>query len=168
MVSAAGSVLALVGRWRLRWAKRSLPLWDTRQFFRYALVGAVQNGINLSAYSICLVLGLPFIPSAIVAAALALITSLVLNFRWTFDIRHTTPRPQVVRYVLAWLAVLASGLLLLSLFVDLFHLAKIPAQAMVIVVLAPTAYLLQRHWALAGLLTSSPDKLHRSVDDSLP
>lgn len=122
------------------------PRQDVRQFVRFAIVGLAQNGANLAIFALMVALGVPFILAAAIAAVVALAFSFVLNRRWTFPGTedHTTRR--AARFALVWLAFVAVALPTLALLVDVAHLPRVPAQALIIFVGAPLSYFIQRQW----------------------
>jgi dolichol-phosphate mannosyltransferase len=135
---------------------------DVRQFVRFAIVGLAQNGANLAIFALMVALGVPFILAAAIAAVVALAFSFVLNRRWTFPGTGDRTSGRAARFALVWLAFVAVALPTLALLVDVAHLPRVPAQALIIFVGAPLSYFIQRHWtfratAPAGSAVPTPE-----------
>jgi putative flippase GtrA len=120
-----------------------------RQFIRYSIVGVVQNGVNIGVFAIAVAGGVPFLLASVLAAVVALTVSFFLNRRWTFPGRTDQTTARAIRFVSIWITILLMGLLLLAALVDLAHLPKVLAQAIVVVVGAPLSYTAQRRWTFA-------------------
>ena len=130
-------------------ACRAVTVWsdpNVRQFVRFAIVGAVQNGTNLALFAIALALEVPLVPAALLAAAGALALSFALNRRWTFPGTGDRTTGRAVRYVAVWLGFLAVALPTLVVLVKVAHIPRLAAQALIICVGAPLSYLIQRRW----------------------
>jgi putative flippase GtrA len=126
-----------------------MSLWrepNVRQFVRFAIVGLAQNGTNLAIFALMVALGVPFILAAAIAAVVALALSFVLNRRWTFPGTGDRTTGRAARFALVWLAFVAVALPTLALLVDVAHLPRVPAQALIIFVGAPLSYFIQRQW----------------------
>jgi putative flippase GtrA len=117
-----------------------------RQFIRFAIVGVAQNGTNLGAFALFLALGVPFLLAAAIAAVVALALSFGLHRAWTFPGTADRTTGRAARFAVVWLAFVAVALPTLALLVDVAHLPRIPAQALIIFVGAPLSYFVQRHW----------------------
>lgn len=125
---------------------------DLRQFVRFAIVGVLQNGLNLAVFAAAIALGVPYLLAAVIAAAVALAFSFLLNRRWTFPGRTASTSTRAVRYVTIWVTILLLGLPALALLVGVVHLPRIVAQAIVILVGAPISYTAQRRWTFSHSL----------------
>lgn len=117
-----------------------------RQFIRFATVGVAQNGTNLAVFALAVVLGVPFLLAAMIAAAVSLACSFALNRRWTFPGTGDRTTGRATRFVVVWLAFLAIALPTLALLVNVAHLQRVLAQALIIFVGAPVSYVIQRRW----------------------
>jgi putative flippase GtrA len=135
-----------------------VSLWrdpNVRQFVRFAIVGVAQNGTNLAAFALFLALGLPFVLAAGVAAVVALALSFVLNRAWTFPGTDDRTTGRAARFAVVWLSFVAVALPTLALLVDVAHLPRIPAQALIIFVGAPLSYFVQRRWTFRPAQTTA-------------
>ncbi len=124
--------------------------FDSRQFARFASVGVLQNGLNLSIFAITVTIGVPYLLAYLLAAGVALTASFILNLRWTFSGSSTRTTTQAARYVSIWMAVLLLGIPTLAMLVSVANLPKVGAQAIVIAIGAPVSYLAQRRWTFSG------------------
>jgi putative flippase GtrA len=128
--------------------RKDLP--DIREFARFAVVGGVQNGLNLAAFALALAGGVPYILASVLAALVALSVSFALNLRWTFPGRTGQTMRRAIRYVAIWITMVALGLPLLAILVKVAHCPRVLAQAVMIVIVAPVSYGAQRRWTFGG------------------
>lgn len=119
---------------------------NLRQFLRFAVIGAGQNLTNLAVFATERALGVALVPAALLAAAGGLAVSFTLNRRWTFPGSEGRTRARVVRYLVVWLGCLAVALVALVLLVEVAHLPSLLAQVLILAVLGPLSYLVQRGW----------------------
>jgi putative flippase GtrA len=125
---------------------------DPQQFARFAVVGILQNGLNLSIFAAAITVEVPYLLASLIAAAVALATSFYFNLRWTFQGRTSRTVARAARYVTIWITVVLLGLPALAVMVSVAHLPRIVAQAIVIAVGAPVSYLAQRRWTFSHTL----------------
>jgi putative flippase GtrA len=123
---------------------------NVREFLRFAVVGGIQNGLNLVVFAIAVGGGIPYILASVLAATVALSVSFVLNLRWTFASRAGRTAGRPIRFVTVWITILALGLPLLAILVSVAHLPRVLAQAIVILIGAPASYIAQRRWTFGG------------------
>ncbi len=121
-----------------------------RQFVRFCFVGLIQNGLNIGIFAAQVAAGVPYLLASAASACCALAVSFLLNRRWTFQGTNDRTRARAVRYVAIWLIVLLAALPVLALLVDVAHIPKVLAQAIVIAVGAPISYLAQRRWTFSN------------------
>jgi putative flippase GtrA len=119
---------------------------NVRQFLRYAVVGAAQNGTYLALFAIAGALGVPLVPATLIGAAAAITLSFALNRRWTFRGADDRTAGRAVRYVVVWLSFVVASIPVLVVLVEVLHVPRVAAQALIICVGAPISYLIQRHW----------------------
>jgi len=127
----------------------AVSLWrdpNLRQFVRFATVGVAQNGTNLAVFALEVALGVPFLLAAAIAAIISLAVSFVMNRRWTFPGTGDRTGGRAARFVLVWVGFVAVALPTLALLVNVAHLPRVAAQALIICVGAPLSYFLQRRW----------------------
>lgn len=114
----------------------------TGEFVRFAIVGVLQNALNVAVFAVATGLGVHYRVAAVVAAVAALLASFVLNRGWTFPGR-TGP---LYRYALVFASAVALGVVLLTFFVEVAGLPEVAAQVAAIIVVAPLSFLVQRAW----------------------
>jgi len=129
-----------------------------REFARFAVVGGVQNGLNLAAFALAVAAGVPYILASVLAALVALSVSFVLNLRWTFPGRTGQTTSRAIRYVAIWITMVALGLPFLAILVKVAHLPRVLAQAIMIVIVAPVSYGAQRRWTFGGSYSRSGER----------
>ncbi len=113
-------------------------------------VGAAGYVVNLAVYAVG-VHGahLDYRLAAAAAFCFALSTTFALNRRYTFEATGGRLHHEAGRYLLVSLVGFATNLLALQLLVDVAMLAKVPAQAIAIVIAAPVNFVGQRYWTFA-------------------
>jgi len=124
--------------------------WDTRQFIRFAIVGVIQNAINVGTFALAVSGGVPFLLAAVLAAVIALSVSFALNRSFTFGGTSDRTAARAMRFALIWITILLVGLGLLAILVETLHVPRVLAQTIVIVVGAPISYLSQRRFTFAA------------------
>jgi putative flippase GtrA len=132
---------------RRSYAYNSETIW---QFMRFAVVGVIQNGLNLGVFAVFVIAGVPFLLASALAAILALAVSFMLNHRWTFPGGSDRVASRVVRYITIWVIIVLCALSALAILVDIAHIEKVLAQAIVVVAGAPVSYAAQRRWTFKG------------------
>lgn len=119
---------------------------NVRQFLRYAVVGATQTGANIALFALMVPLGVALVPSALIAAAGALLLSFALNHRWTFAGTDDRAAGRLLRYAVVWIGFIVTAIPALVLLVKGFGIPRIAAQGIIICIGAPISYLIQRNW----------------------
>ena len=117
-----------------------------REAVRFATVGVLQNGLNVAVFAVATAAGMHYRAAALLAGALALVSSFVLNRRWTFMSRGAPIHHQGARSVLVFASAVALGVVLLTFFVEVTGMPEVAAQVAAIVVVAPLSFLVQRTW----------------------
>ncbi|HWH96293.1 MAG TPA: GtrA family protein [Baekduia sp.] len=119
-----------------------------RELVRFGLVGGFNAGTYFGGYTVGVLVGVPYLLSALVAFALSASLGYWLHEHWTF--KGASPS---VRGWLSWLAAQggATGLnlLLLALLVDGFSVDSIVAQAVLLPVTPVVTYLVGRRWVFS-------------------
>jgi putative flippase GtrA len=120
------------------------------QLIRFMTVGAAGYVVNLAVYT-AFVHGAhsDYRLAAALAFVVALTTTFALNRHFTFRAGDGRLHHQAARYVLVSLVGFATNLLALQLLVDVAHVAKVPSQAIAIVIAAPVNFAGQRFWTFA-------------------
>jgi putative flippase GtrA len=118
------------------------------QLVRFAIVGGIGFFVNLAVYTLCVhVLGIDYHLAAVLAWVVAVMNNFALNRHWTFDARAGRAHFQAIRFLIVSLAALGVSLLLLTLFVDVLSLAKVPAQALAVAASMPLNFLGNKLWS---------------------
>jgi dolichol-phosphate mannosyltransferase len=130
---------------RVRLGLRHGPNW--LQFVRFGLVGASGYVINLVLYAVCVhALDIDYRISATIAFVAALTNNFWWNRHWTFRASGGPVAFQAARFVIVSLAAFGFGLLLLEALVVGAGMAKVPAQAIAVLVAMPVNFLGNRLW----------------------
>jgi putative flippase GtrA len=119
------------------------------EFIRFAVVGTAQNGLNLCVFALAVAGGVPYLFASVLAATAALSVSFALNRRWTFPGRTDQTTSRAIRFVTIWVMVVLLALPVLAVLVDVVHLPRVLAQAIVILIGAPASYAAQRRWTFS-------------------
>jgi putative flippase GtrA len=121
------------------------------QLVRFMAVGAAGYVVNLAVYTAAVHgADTDYRVAAVVAFCVALTTTFALNRRYTFRDHDGRLHHQAARYLLVSLVGFAVNLLALQVLVDLVGVAKVPAQAIAVVLAAPVNFAGQRFWTFAA------------------
>lgn len=133
--------------------KRVLPFLESevvREAFRFVLVGGTSYVLNLGLYSLALIAGLHYLAAATVAFCLGFAFNFLTNRAWTFGATTGAVGRQFLRFCVVATIVLGLDLLLLRLAVGELGIPSVPAQAIVILMLAPLSFAGNRLWAFSA------------------
>lgn len=120
------------------------------QLLRFMTVGAAGYVVNLAVYSAVVHGGgTDYRLAASLAFCVALTATFALNRRYTFRDAAGRLHHQAARYLLVSMVGFATNLLVLQLLVDVGHLAKVPGQAIAVILAAPVNFAGQRFWTFA-------------------
>jgi putative flippase GtrA len=118
------------------------------QLVRFGLVGGIGFAVNLAVYAFCVhVLGLDYHVAAVAAWLVAVMNNFILNRHWTFDAGDGRVHFQAMRFLVVSLVAFGFSLLLLTLFVEVAGLAKVPAQALAVAASMPLNFLGNKLWS---------------------
>jgi dolichol-phosphate mannosyltransferase len=118
------------------------------QLVRFGLVGGVGFVVNVVVYTLFVhSVGVDYRLANVVAWLVAVINNFVLNRHWTFDARGGHARSQAIRFLLVSLVAEACSLALLTLFVEVAGVAKVPAQALAVAGSMPLNFLGNKLWS---------------------
>jgi putative flippase GtrA len=118
------------------------------QLVRFGLVGGAGFVVNVGVYALFVHgVAVEYRVASVVAWFVAVINNFVLNRHWTFDARDRgRAHHQAARFLFVSLLAEAISLLLLTLFVEQAHLAKVPAQALAVAASMPFNFLGNKLW----------------------
>jgi putative flippase GtrA len=118
------------------------------QLVRFGLVGGIGFAVNLAVYAFCVhVLGLDYHVAAVAAWLVAVMNNFILNRHWTFDAGDGRMHFQAMRFLVVSLVAFGFSLLLLTLFVEVAGIAKVPAQALAVAASMPLNFLGNKLWS---------------------
>jgi putative flippase GtrA len=118
------------------------------QLVRFGIVGGIGFVVNLAVYTLCVhAIGIDYHLAAVLAWLVAVLNNFALNRHWTFDARAGRAHFQALRFLIVSLLALGVSLLLLTLFVDVFGLAKVPAQALAVAASMPLNFVGNKLWS---------------------
>lgn len=126
----------------------------TGQFIRYATVGLVSNVIGFLLYLVLTYAGMEHKLAMTLVYGVGVAQTFFFNKRWAFSYQgmsHTA----FLRYVIAYVLGYALNFVMLWLAVDQFHLPHQWVQAVAIVVVAFSLFVLHRYWVFAPAVRSS-------------
>lgn len=127
---------------RLPWFRHS----PTRQFIKFAIVGAVNTALDIGLFTLLHALGLHYLLANVFAFGTAVINSYYWNRRWTFRSRSAEWRPELVKFAsVSGLGFLGNEILLF-LFVESGHWPPLTAKLVVTVIIFFWNYLANRFW----------------------
>jgi putative flippase GtrA len=118
------------------------------QLVRFGLVGGVGFVVNVAVYALFVhSVGVDYHVANVIAWLVAVMNNFVLNRHWTFDARSGRAHAQAIRFLLVSLVAEACSLLLLTLFVEVADVAKVPAQALAVAGSMPLNFLGNKLWS---------------------
>src|SRR5271166_4942223 len=118
------------------------------QLVRFGLVGGVGFVVNVGVYTLFVHgVGIDYRLANVGAWLVAVLNNFVLNRHWTFDARGGRARSQAIRFLLVSLVAEAFSLALLTLFVEVAGVAKVPAQALAVAGSMPLNFLGNKLWS---------------------
>jgi putative flippase GtrA len=128
------------------------------QLVRFGLVGGIGFAVNLAVYAFCVhVLGVDYHVAAVIAWLVAVMNNFILNRHWTFDAGDGRVHFQAMRFLVVSLVAFGFSLLLLTLFVEVAGIAKVPAQALAVAASMPLNFLGNKLWSFrseAAMITT--------------
>src|ERR1700727_521473 len=118
------------------------------QLVRFGLVGGAGFVVNVAVYALFVHgAGLEYRVASVLAWLVAVVNNFLLNRHWTFDARdHGRAHHQAARFFIVSLAAEIVSLLLLTLFVESAHFAKVPAQALAVALSMPVNFVGNKLW----------------------
>jgi putative flippase GtrA len=118
------------------------------QLVRFAVVGGVGFVINILVYALLVHgVGLDYHLASVLSWLVAVLNNFVLNRHWTFDARDGRAHFQAMRFFVVSLVALGANQLLLTVFVENAHLAKVTAQALAVAGSMPLNFLGNKLWS---------------------
>jgi putative flippase GtrA len=118
------------------------------QLVRFGVVGGLGFAVNLAVYALCVhAVGLDYHVAAVAAWVVAVMNNFVLNRHWTFDAGDGRMHFQAMRFVVVSLVAFGFSLLLLTVFVEVAGIAKVPAQALAVATSMPLNFLGNKLWS---------------------
>lgn len=127
------------------------------QAMRYAVVGILSNLALYIAYLAITALGASPIPTMTGLYLLGVLQTFIFNKRWTFEHQGNT-KLSLFRYITAYCIGYVLNLSMLKVMVDQFGFPHQIVQALAVVVVAITLFILQRYWVFASHTTTiTPD-----------
>ena len=118
------------------------------QLVRFAIVGGVGFVINILVYA-ALVHGaaVDYHVASVLAWLVAVLNNFVLNRHWTFDAGDGRAHFQALRFFVVSVVALGANQLLLTVFVENAHFAKVAAQALAVAGSMPLNFLGNKLWS---------------------
>ena len=124
-----------------------LSVRNWQQLGKFCVVGAVGYLINLAVYDALLHAGQHYLVAATCSFLVAVTSNYIWNRLWTFRELRGHVGIQGMRFFVVSLAALAANLVVLHLLVADGGLAKLPAQAIAIVVVTPLNFVGNKLWS---------------------
>jgi putative flippase GtrA len=127
------------------------------QLVRFGLVGGIGFAVNLAVYALCVhLLGLDYHVAAVAAWLVAVMNNFILNRHWTFDASDGRVHFQAIRFLAVSVVAFGFSLLLLTLFVEVAGVAKVPAQALAVAASMPLNFLGNKLWSFRSEVAMIP------------
>ncbi len=120
-----------------------------RQFLKYGLVGASNTIVQFVVYGVLVTLGLHYLVALVLGYLAGALNSYILNRHWTFRAGHVAHSTAGSRFALVTACAIAVNAALLYLLVHHLGIAKIPAQAILVVPILAVTFPINRWWSFA-------------------
>jgi putative flippase GtrA len=118
------------------------------QLVQFGVVGGVGFVVNLAVYTLCVhALGIDYHVSAAAAWLIAVLNNFILNRHWTFDAGDGRAHHQAMRFLVVSAVAFGFSQLLLTLFVEVAAVPKVPAQALAVAGSTPLNFLGNKLWS---------------------
>jgi putative flippase GtrA len=118
------------------------------QLIRFGLVGGTGFVVNVGVYALCVhVMAIDYRIAFVLAWMVAVMNNFLLNRHWTFQAAEGSMRFQALRFFVVSALAALFGFLLLTLFVEDFGLAKVPAEAIAVAASTPLNFLGNKLWS---------------------
>ena len=122
-------------------------LMDGEERRIWLIVGAMGYAINLGVYSLLVHLaGVHYIVAAILSFLVAVTNNYLWNRIWTFRAQRGHVGFQGLRFLVVSVGALGANLAILAVLVEV-GVAKVPAQAIAIVLVTPLSFLGNKLWS---------------------
>jgi putative flippase GtrA len=118
------------------------------QLVQFGVVGAVGFVVNIGVYALCVHgLAVDYHVSAALAWLVAVANNFVLNRHWTFNAGDGRAHHQAARFLIVSLIAFGVSQLLLTVFVEVAQIAKVPAQALAVAASMPLNFIGNKLWS---------------------
>jgi putative flippase GtrA len=118
------------------------------QLVRFGAVGGTGFVINVGVYALCVhVLSIEYRLAFVLAWLVAVTNNFLLNRHWTFDAGAGDARFQAARFFVVSVIAALFSFLLLTAFVEVVGLAKVPAEALAVAASTPLNFLGNKLWS---------------------
>ena len=118
------------------------------QLVQFGIVGLIGFVVNIGVYALCVHgAGIDYHVAAAVAWLVAVLNNFILNRHWTFNAGDGRAHHQAARFLIVSLLAFGFSQLLLTVFVELAGLPKVPAQALAVAASMPLNFLGNKLWS---------------------
>jgi dolichol-phosphate mannosyltransferase len=122
------------------------------QLVRFSIVGGSGYVVNLSVYVVLVtVLGVHYLPAAVLAFCVAVTNNFLLNRHWTFKASHGRATFQAPRFLVVSLIALVFNLVVLELLVGVAGVHEVVGQATAILAATPLNFIGNKLWSFGRL-----------------
>ena len=130
-----------------RWAARTMRR-APRQFVRYAIVGLVSNAVGFLLYLALTAAGMEYKMAMTLLYVTSVLITFAANRNWSFEHRGLA-NAAFVRYVIAYILGYLLNFALLWFAVGRLHLPHQGVQAVAVILVAISLFLMHRYWVFA-------------------
>jgi putative flippase GtrA len=118
------------------------------QFLRFGIVGGIGFVVNIVVYAALVKgVGLEYHLASAIAWLVAVTNNFILNRHWTFDASEGGAHGQAARFFAVSLGVFLFSQILLTLFVEVAGIAKVPSQALAVLLSMPLNFVGAKLWS---------------------
>ncbi|MDD9266610.1 GtrA family protein [Paenibacillus sp. GCM10023248] len=120
------------------------------QELKFAIVGLINTGISFIIYAILAFYNVNYIIALIISYLVGIISSFMLNSKWTFKTSDKTQIKAILKFVMVYVLNLAINSLLLIILVDYFGGNKILSQLLALVLTTAFSFYGHKYWTFKG------------------
>ncbi|MFA5103950.1 MAG: GtrA family protein [Candidatus Margulisiibacteriota bacterium] len=125
---------------------------NLKHFIKYAFIGVLNTAVSYLVYSVLLLLEFRYSTALSFSYLIGIIHSYAWNRWWNF--RSKSPfGMETARFVSSYIISFLMNLLILRTLIENHSVQPFIAQAIAIIIIAPTTFLLMRYWVFKKIVT---------------
>lgn len=119
-----------------------------RQFIKFALIGVLNTIVGYGIYYALLFAGIHYIIALLLSFVAGAYLGFILNKTWVFCSTKSS-RKELPRYLIVYISSLLINLILLPIFVEIFHFDPKLAQLFFLLILSVYSFIGLKYWSFS-------------------